>query len=144
MQPRSLPIDTEQAAHPIDPYLSRTQRAVIPVEEKDRQLAEILAKFHSPDIIPQPPEPNHPGYENPDYVPFHPHTWVEDEDDYYLTEKCSTCLSYRDDETDEFDCWRELANSRNLQKDVDHRKALKRYEAQMDYWKTLVGWKRGA
>jgi hypothetical protein len=130
--------------HPIDPYLSGIQRQRFSAADKDEILRTILTKHHeAPNLNPPPPvKPVEPVDENLDYVPYHPHTWGEkewgDEYEYRVCAVCDEYDYYPFPEAHSYDCWKILAEERNRKRRRDHQKALDRYDAQVEYWKTLT------
>lgn len=128
--------------HPIDPYLSPTQRMLYTTAQKD-ELVDRQLRDGEKKVVPVPPKrPAEPSVEDVELVPYHPHTWSEEEveNGYYMDRVCTTCESYESD-TDEnaYDCWRIIAEERNHDREVAYRKALERHEAQMDYWLSITG-----
>lgn len=139
---------SDPAAHPLDPYFSPTQRDGFSTTEKDAVLKELLKEVHGPKTVAPPDKPTEPEYENIDYIPHYPHTWDKEWDgDYHQGRICSVCGEHSDCDmcnpkalnADDFDCWRNLAEERNYKSRKEYEGALARYEAQMEFWRSIPG-----
>ncbi len=99
-----------------------------------------------PARIPEPPiKPVEPVYEDVSAQPDKPHDWYwPGHTDNDFCRDCrgincdcgsSNCL---DHPRDSIDCLRQQAWNRNWDREHEYKKALERYEAQMDYYHTLI------
>jgi len=90
-------------------------------------------------------KPSEPQYEDVSAIPDKPHSWGREWDgDYHQGRVCDDCGEYSEcdmchrDAYDGVDCLRVQADDRNDELQRGYRKALERYEAQMDYYRTLT------
>jgi hypothetical protein len=104
--------------------------------------------------IPKPTKPEPPVLEPLDGIPDQAHRWILDEDgdidvfqvegDYHNGPRCADCQLGACEHCEpgiyeDVTCLREQADNRNRKRERDYRKAMERYEAQMDYWRELTG-----
>ena len=94
-------------------------------------------------MIPPPTPPEEPAYEDLSTIPDKPHSWGESWENHihtgYICNDCgahSACTMCNDDE--EQDCLRYLAKDRNYTLKRTYIKAMERYEAQMDYYRSIT------
>lgn len=94
-----------------------------------------------------PGQPPKPELEDISIIPDEEHDWDMDKDwesghhmGYYCKkcEEMSECTFCNKDWEDNKDCLRNKAEARNFVKESDFRKAIKVYEAQMEYYKEEV------
>lgn len=134
---------TPRPVHVIDRYLSGVQVMHFTAEQKDEILANILTEYHGPRKWPPPPPvPAVPEMENVEYVPYHPHTWEKKGgDDYPYSRICSVCgdypYSYEPEDDTDYDCWKQMAEMRNADRNRAYQIAMVKYRAQMEYWEGI-------
>lgn len=97
----------------------------------------------------KPPEPPaEPVYEDIASMPDKEHNWHEFDSDYHQGLTCPDCDAYttctlcspkaEGEARANLDCLRNQAEIRNDRLRGEYIKALNRYEAQMDYYRTLI------
>lgn len=97
-------------------------------------------------LVPPPPRPDAPVLEDVDSQPHQAHDWGERwEGGNHNGRTCrvcgsdSACTWCKPDALEVPDCLRQQAAARNHERRRDYRRAVERYDAQMEYYRTIAG-----
>ncbi len=99
----------------------------------------------NPRLIPAPTRPVEPEYESED-LPDQKHVWNEDgwDGDHHSGSVCSVCFYHSEcqwcepEDLESEGCLRKQAHARNCQLRGAHKRSMAVYEAQMEYYNSVI------